>query len=188
MLMPHSQWHRFYTSNVAASPVLVFSLLADMPGYGRWLPPSGQFTSTTDVEPYPVRLGTRYRDGRPGESGKNWRGSVTGFRPPGSIDFHHVIQVRQLRATIDVHIHYALEEYDQGSTAVTRWLVLDFSMPTIFRPLRSAITSRFHKENLRTMAALAAYAQAHAGGNLPGNASSQLPGAPSSPSPAQPDR
>jgi hypothetical protein len=39
--MSHSQWHRFYTSNVAATPGLLFGLLSDMPHYDRWLPPSG---------------------------------------------------------------------------------------------------------------------------------------------------
>ncbi len=26
---------------------------------------------------------------------------VNGFQPPGSVDFHHTITVRQLRATVD---------------------------------------------------------------------------------------
>lgn len=160
--MPSSQWHRFYASNVAAPPGLLFSLLADMPGYGRWLPPSGQFASTTDVQPYPVQLGSEYRDGKPGEPGKEWTGSVTGFRPPGSIDFHHVIRARQLRATVDVHIHYSIEP-DEPGTLVTRWLVLDIRMPLILRPLRPLITASFDKENLRTMAAVKQYAEAHVG-------------------------
>jgi hypothetical protein len=32
--------------------------------YGR----SEHFAETTDVEPYPVRLGSRYHDGKPGEA------------------------------------------------------------------------------------------------------------------------
>jgi hypothetical protein len=165
--MSHSQWHRFYTSKVAARPELLFGLLSDMPNYGRWLPPSGQFASTTDVEPYPVRLGSRYHDGKPAEPGKDWWGSVTGFRPPGSIDFHHTIRVRQLRATVDVHIHYSFEKDGQG-TVVSRWLVLDVSMPVALRPLRPLITSRFDEENLRTMAAVKQYAEAHPGEGVPG--------------------
>lgn len=161
--MSRSQWHRFYTSKVAADPELLFGLLSDMPHYDRWLPPSGQFARTTDVEPYPVQLGSRYNDGKPGEPGQDWWGSVTGFQPPGSIDFHHTIRVRQLRTTVDVHIHYSFEKQDQG-TAVTRWLILDFAMPVVLRPLRPAITSRFDEENRRTMAAVKEYAEAHAGG------------------------
>lgn len=157
--MATSQWHRFYTSVVAAPPARLFHLLSDMPNYNLWLPQSEQFSHTTAVEPYPVRLGSRYHDGRPDEPGKDWWGTVTGFQPPGSLDFHHTIRVSQLRATVDVHIHYAFED-EAGDTRVHRWLVLDITMPLIIRPLRAAITSRFDKENVRTMAAVKAYAEA----------------------------
>jgi hypothetical protein len=122
------------------------------------------FGSTTDVDPYPVRLGTRYHDGKPGQKGKDWYGDVTGFQPPGSLDFHHVIHVPQVRASVDVHIHYSLER-DDDRTRVTRWLVLDISMPVVLRPLRCAITGSFDRENIRTMAALTAYADASAAGH-----------------------
>lgn len=165
--MPASQWHKFYTSRVAAPPGVLFELLADMPNYGRWLPGSQQFGRTTDVEPYPVRLGSRYHDGKPDEPGKDWRGTVTGFQPPGALDFHHTIAVTQLRATVDVHIHYSFEP-ENASIRVSRWLVLDISMPAIVRPLRRLIISSFDKENLRTMAAVKKYAEAHAG-HAPGD-------------------
>jgi len=161
--MPMSQWHKLYTSRISAPPGLLFGLLADLPHYGRWLPASGQFGQTADVEPYPVRLGSRYHDGKPGQRGRDWWGTVTGFQPPGSLDFHHTIAVTPLRATVDVHIHYSLEP-ENGSTRVGRWLVLDISMPSLFRPLRRLILSSFDKENLRTMAAVKKYAETHAGG------------------------
>jgi len=158
--MAASHWHKFYSATVAAPPEVLFRLLSDLPNYGDWLPGSGQFGHTTDVEPYPVRLGTRYHDGKPDEPGKDWWGTVTGFQPPGSVDFHHTIHVRQVRATVDVHIHYSLEVEDDH-TRVTRWLVLDVTMPAVLRPLRPLITSAFDKENVRTMAALKQYAEAH---------------------------
>jgi uncharacterized protein YndB with AHSA1/START domain len=160
--MPASQWHRFYTGYVAAPPGTLFELLSDLPRYGRWLPGSPQFGQTTGVEPYPVQLGSRYLDGKPGEPGKNWRGTVTGFQPPGSLDFRHAITVTQLRAEVDVRIHYSFEPED-GGTRVTRWLVLDITMPVIVRPLRGIILRSFDRENLRTMAAVKEYAEAHAG-------------------------
>ena len=165
--MPASQWHKFYISHVAAPPGVLFELLADMPDYGRWLPGSPQFGRTTDVEPYPVRLDSRYHDGKPDEPGKDWWGTVTGFQPPGSLDFHHTIAVTQPRATVDVHIHYSFEP-ENASTRVSRWLVLDIAMPAIFRPLRRLIISSFDKENLRTMTAVKKYAEAHAG-DAPGD-------------------
>ena len=165
--MPSSHWHKLYTADIDASPAVLFGLVADMPNYGRWLPGSASYGSTTDVEPYPVRLGSRYRDGKPGEPGKDWRGEVIGFRPPGSIDFQHTIYVRQLRAIIDTHIHYSFEPAG-GATRVRRWLLLAIDMPVLLRPLRRPIISAFDKENLRTIAALATYAEAHRD-ELPGD-------------------
>ncbi len=161
--MPSSQWHKYYISEVAAPPELLFELLSDMPNYSRWLPDSDQFKRTTDVEPYPVQLGSRYHDGNPDEPGKDWWGTVTGFQPPGSLDFHHVIEVKQLRATIDVNIHYSFERQREGTKA-KRWLSLDVAMPIPLRPLRRLITSSFDRENIRTMAAVKAYAEAQTGG------------------------
>jgi hypothetical protein len=159
--LSNSQWHRFYASKIAAPSTVLFGLLSDLPNYGKWLPGSTQFGHTTDVDPYPVRLGSRYHDGKPGEPGKDWWGTVTGFEPPGALDFHHVIAVKQLAATIDVNIHYSLEEVD-GETQITRWLVLDVKMPFALRPLRRVITASFDKENLRTLAALKQFAESDA--------------------------
>jgi uncharacterized protein YndB with AHSA1/START domain len=159
--MTVSHWHKLYTADIAASPAELFGLITDLPNYGRWLPGSTAYGRTTDVEPYPVRLGSRYHDGKPGEPGKEWWGEVTGFQPPGSVDFHHSITVRPLRAKVDTHIHYSFERAGAG-TRVTRWLVLTIDMPLIIRPLRRLIISGFDTENLRTMAALAVYAEAHA--------------------------
>lgn len=164
--MASSQWHKLYSSRVAAPPAVLFELLSDMPNYGRWLSRSAAFEQTTDVEPYPVQLGTRYHDGIPGEPGKDWWGTVTGFQPPGSLDFHHTIQVSQLKATLDTHIHYSLEHADEG-TEVIRWAVLDIAMPILFRPLRPLIIRSFDEENVRTVAAVKKYAEAHPDG-IPG--------------------
>jgi hypothetical protein len=161
--MARSEWHKLYAMPVAAPADVLFGLLADLPNYGQWLPGSADYSGTTDVEPYPVQLGSRYHDGKPDEPGSDWWGTVTGFQPPGSIDFRHTIHVRQLRATIDVHIHYSLEPRD-GKTLVTRWLVMDFIMPVLVRSFRRLAISRFDRENTRTMTALRQYAEAHRGG------------------------
>jgi hypothetical protein len=59
-----------------------------------------------------------------------------------------------------VHIHYSLEEIE-GGTQVTRWLVLDITMPILMRPLRRLMIRSFDEENVRTMAAVKKYAEAH---------------------------
>jgi uncharacterized protein YndB with AHSA1/START domain len=158
--MSKSRWHRIYAAQVAAPPELLFRLLSDMPNYGEWLPTSEDFEATTDVEPYPVQVGSRYHDGKPDQPGKDWWGTVTGFVRPGSVDFHHTITVRQLKATIDVHIHYSFEE-DSGGTRLSRWLLLDIAMPIVFRPLRPLVITSFDRENVRTLAAVKEYAEAH---------------------------
>jgi hypothetical protein len=158
--MTTSRWHKLYSSEVAASPAVLFALLSDLPNYARWLPASKRFADTTDVEPYPVRRRSRYRDGRPGEPGKEWWGTVTGFQPPGSLDFHQTIPVSQLKAMVDVHIHYSLEQID-GRTRVTRWHVMDITMPVLMRPLRQLILRSFDEEIVRTMTELKDYAEAH---------------------------
>jgi hypothetical protein len=161
--MSRSKWHKFYTSQVAAPPGVLFDLLSDMPNYGRWLPTSEAFDRTTDVTPYPVQLGSRYHDGKPDQPGKDWWGTVTGFQPPGSVDFHHTIKVSQLRATVNVHIHYSFE-WETDRTRADRWLVLDFKMPLLLRPLRGLVVRSFDKENIRTMDAVKKYAEAHSEG------------------------
>lgn len=157
--MARSQWHKFYTSSIQAPAGLLFRLLSDLPNYGDWLPGSTAYGGTTDVEPYPVQRGSRYHDGKPDGTGRDWWGTVTGFQPPGALDFQHTIHARPVLATIDVHIHYSLEEQD-GATVVGRWLVVDIKMPFVLLPLRPLITASFDKENLRTMAALKQYAEA----------------------------
>ena len=175
--MARSQWHRFYAASINAPAERLFRLLSDLPSYGEWLPGSESYGHTTDVTPYPVRLGTRYHDGKPNENGKDWWGTVTGFQPPGSLDFQHTIHVRQLAATVDVRIHYSLEPAGAGgATAVSRWLVLDVAMPVVFRPLRPLITAAFDKENVRTIAALKRHAEARPGTGRP-------PGEPAQPGP-----
>ncbi len=160
--MARSQWHKLYSVTVDAPSSTLFALLSDLPNYGDWLPASKQY-GRTEAEPYPVALGTRYHDGKLDEPSKSWWGTVTGFQPPGSVDFHHTIRVGQLRTRVDVHIHYAIEPDNERPhlTTVDRWLLLDFTMPVVFRPLRRTITSAFDKENLRTLDALKRFADAH---------------------------
>ena len=87
-------------------------------------------------------------------------GTVIGFQRPGLLDFNHTIKISQLRSTVDVHIHYSLEP-DGAGTELSRWLVLDFTMPPLLRPLRRVVITRFDEENVRTLAALKQYAERH---------------------------
>jgi hypothetical protein len=58
-----------------------------------------------------------------------------------------------------VPVAYSFEPAD-GGTQVTRWLVLDITIPIVFLPLKGLITRSFDKENIRTMEAVKTYAEA----------------------------
>ena len=152
--MAMTYWHKVYVANVSAPPQAVFGLIADLPKYPDWLPGSEEYRGTTDVEPYPVQLGSRYRDGKPGEEGKDWWGTVIGYQPPGSLDFQHSIAVAPARGVVDVHIHYSFAEKD-GGTLVQRWLLLEIRLPLVLLPVKGVIVRRFDAENVRTMDAVA---------------------------------
>jgi len=57
--------HPQFTARIEGSPRTIFDLIADMPNYRRWLLGSQAFGGTTEVTPYPVRLGTTYLDAGP---------------------------------------------------------------------------------------------------------------------------
>ena len=68
--------HPRFTARIEGSPEIIFDLIADLPNYGRWLTGSEAFGGTTEVSPYPVRLGTTYLDAGPLSQRP---GSVTGY-------------------------------------------------------------------------------------------------------------
>jgi hypothetical protein len=150
--------HPRFTARIKGSPQAIFELIADMPYYGRWLPGSDAFGGTTEVSPYPVQLGTTYLDAGP--AGKR-PGSVTGFDAPRFIAFHHTMLLKKgpLRADIDVHIRYTLEQEEQA-TLVIRDLDLAIEMRGLLKLLEPVVLSAFRKENVRILAELKRYVEA----------------------------
>ena len=150
--------HLQYTAQIIGSPETIFDLIADMPNYGRWLPGSEVFGATTQVSPYPVRLGTTYLDAGP--AGER-PGSVTRFDRPKSIAFHHNMLLKRwpLIANIDAHILYTIEPMD-SITAVTRDIDLTFQIPGIMKLAEPLVLSAFRKENVRLLPALKCYVEA----------------------------
>src|ERR1700689_1859233 len=108
-----STTHPVFKAKIDGSPEFIFSLIADMPNYGSWLPGSEAFGGTTEVSPYPVRLGTTYLDAGP--AGQR-PGSVTGYDRPKSIAFHPPMLLKRgpLTANIDVQICYTFEPVERA--------------------------------------------------------------------------
>jgi uncharacterized protein YndB with AHSA1/START domain len=150
--------HPRFTAFIEGSPETIFELVADMPNYGRWLPGSDAFGGTTEVTPYPVRLGTTYLDAGP--AGQR-PGSVTEYDPPRHIGFHHTMLLRRgpLRADIDVAIRYTFEPRGRG-TLVIRELDLTIKMPGLMRLALPLVLYGFRKENVRMLAELKRYVEA----------------------------
>jgi hypothetical protein len=160
-----SEAHLRFTSRIAASPELLFDLVADMPHYGCWLPDSSSFGGTVDVTPYPVRLGTTYLDAGPIQK----PGKVIEFERPRHIGFQHTVMIRSpIKTDVEARIRYTFDPA-QGDTAVLRELDLGIDLRGLLKLLRPALLWGFRKENLRTMACLKRYAEARGspGGSTP---------------------
>jgi uncharacterized protein YndB with AHSA1/START domain len=153
-----STTHPTFTARIESSPETIFDLIADMPHYGRWLPGSDAFGETTEVTPYPVRLGTTYLDGGP--AGQR-PGSVTEYDPPKRIAFHQTMLLKRgpLTANIDVNIRYTFEPVEHA-TNVTRALDLTIEMPAFLKLAEPLVLRAFRKENERLLAELKSYVEA----------------------------
>jgi uncharacterized protein YndB with AHSA1/START domain len=147
-----------FTTRIDGAPETIFELIADMPNYGRWLPGSDAFGETSQVAPYPVRLGTTYLDAGP--AGQR-PGSVTEFDPPRSIAFHHTMLIKRgpLVANVDVNIRCTLEPVG-NATSVVRDLELTIDIPGPFKLAEPLVASAFRRENARVLAELKRYVEA----------------------------
>jgi hypothetical protein len=146
--------HPRFTARIEGPPEIIFDLIADMPNYGRWLPGSEAFGGTTEVSPYPVRLGTTYLDAGP--AGQR-PGSVTGFDRPKFIAM--LLKRGPLSANIDVDIRYTLEAVG-SATSVIRDLDLTIETPGLMRLAEPFVIFAFRKENTRILAELKRYVEA----------------------------
>jgi hypothetical protein len=153
-----STTHPRFTTRIKGSAAVIFDLIADMPNYHRWLSGSQSFGGTTQVTPYPVRLGTTYLDAGP--AGER-PGVVTAYDPPRRIAFHQTMLLKQgpLKANIDIHVRYTLDPVE-AETIVVRELDLAIQLSGLMKLAEPLILYAFRKENLRTLAELKRYVEA----------------------------
>jgi uncharacterized protein YndB with AHSA1/START domain len=137
-----------FTIDIASPVEHVFALIADLPNYHRWLPPSGLYGATTQVSDTPVTLGTTYVDGKQA----TLQGRVTDFRPPVAIAFHQ--ESRLLLSRLSIDIRYRLEPLD-AHTRVYRATTPRLS--GVLAPLRPMIMRPIRNENLRALAMMKQY-------------------------------
>jgi uncharacterized protein YndB with AHSA1/START domain len=139
-----------FTILINGSAETIFTLLADLSHYDRWLPGSKAFGEIRDIAPLPVGLGTTYIDAGPSGIRK---GEVTEYDEPKRISFHQPMQVKQglISGTIDIHLRHTLEQVEQ-TTRVNRDLT--FQIHGLLRAARPLVVSAFRQENERMLLAL----------------------------------
>ncbi len=127
----------------------VFNLIADLPHYDQWLPPSNLYASMTQYSRLPIERGTTYVD-----EGKMARmeGRITEFDPPRRLHFRQTT-VSALGA-MDIEIRYTLESEGSG-TQVKRDVT---AQPSGLYSLAKGFLARsISKENERILAVMKAY-------------------------------
>lgn len=134
---------------IAATPEAVFDLVIDLHGYGRWLPPAGDYEGTSEISPPPVAVGTTYVEhSRRGVR----RGTVVELVRPEVVAFHQPMTLRpRLAGTIDSTVTMSVAATAAGAR-VTR--TVELGVPRRLAPARGLIVSRYSRESERMLQAL----------------------------------
>ena len=143
-----------FTIEIARPVEQVFALIADLPNYSRWLPPSGLYATTSSVSDTPIKLGSTYED-RSRQA--TLRGSITKYDPPHAISFHQEMRLRI--GSLIVDIAYRLEA-DGAGTRVHRTTMPRLSgVVALFGPM---VRRSIYAENRRTLAMMKQYLESQA--------------------------
>jgi uncharacterized protein YndB with AHSA1/START domain len=143
--------------DIQASADRVFSILADLRHYDRWLPKSSAFHGTNEISGGPIAIGTTYTE--PGPLGIR-HGRVTEFDPPVRLSFEQPMTMRpQSLGVIGIRLSHILTPKGSG-VHLCRTLELAPSGPVkLAMPL---VIVAFRVENKRMMKILKAFAESGA--------------------------
>ena len=143
-----------FETDVGASADDVFSLLADLRGYDRWLPRSSAFHGTSTISDGPIGVGTTYVE--PGPLGTR-HGVVTRLTRPTRLDFEQPMTLRpSFLGVIGIKLFHTLTP-EGDHVHVLRRLELTPSGPIkLAMPL---VVSAFRSENERMMQVLKSSAE-----------------------------
>jgi uncharacterized protein YndB with AHSA1/START domain len=141
--------------DIAASPVVVFDLIADLHDYGRWLPSAGDYEGTSEISPPPVAVGTTYVEhSRAGVR----HGVVIALARPDVVAFRQPMTLRpRSLGTIASTVTMSVSANAVGAR-VTR--TIDLGIPRRLKLVRSTIVGRYARESERMLRRLKAYAEA----------------------------
>jgi uncharacterized protein YndB with AHSA1/START domain len=141
--------------DIAASPEVVFDLIADLHDYGRWLPSVGDYEGTSEISPPPVAVGTTYVEhSRTGVR----HGVVIALARPDVVAFRQPMTLRpRSLGTIASTVTMSVSANAVGAR-VTR--TIDLGIPRRLKFVRSTIVGRYARESERMLRRLKAYAEA----------------------------
>lgn len=141
--------------DIAASPEVVFDLVCDLHGYGRWLPPSGDYEGTSEISPPPVAVGTTYVE----HSRRGVRhGVVIALARPDVVAFRQPMALRpRLLGTIESTVSMSFAPTATG-VRVTR--TVELGLPRRLSLARSLVVGRYAAESERMLRTLKSFAEA----------------------------
>jgi uncharacterized protein YndB with AHSA1/START domain len=140
--------------DIAASPEVVFDLIADLHEYRRWLPPAGDYEGTSEISPPPVAVGTTYVEhSRTGVR----HGVVIALARPDVIAFRQPMTLRpRSLGTIASTVTMSVSATAVGAR-VTR--TIELGIPRRLKLVRSTIVGRYARESERMLRRLKVYAE-----------------------------
>jgi uncharacterized protein YndB with AHSA1/START domain len=145
-----------FEAEIHASAERVFSLLAELRDYERWLPRSPAFHGTVTISDGPIAAGTTYVE--PGPLGTR-HGTVTKMDRPSRLDFEQPMTLKpRFLGVIGIRLFHTLTPHGPfvqllRALELTSRGPIGLVMPFVVRMFRA--------ENDRMMQALKAYTEAN---------------------------
>lgn len=147
-----------FEADIEATAERVFSLLADLRDYDRWLPGSQAFHGTVRISDGPIVVGTSYVE--PGPLGRR-HGVVTLMDRPTRLAFEQPMTLKpRFAGVIGIRLLHTLTP--NGATVHLK-RELELSPRGPIKLAMSLVVKMFRAENERMMRTLKAYAEAHPG-------------------------
>jgi uncharacterized protein YndB with AHSA1/START domain len=156
-----------WETGIRASAELVFSLLAELRDYDRWLPRSTAFKGTTQISKGPIAVGTTYIERSPLGT-RN--GRVTRLDRPTHLNFEQPMTIRpRLFGVIGIQLFHTLTP---GIDSVHLLRLLQLSPRGPVKLVMPHVVRAFRMENERMIGILKEFAEKEARGDI----DYQLPG------------
>jgi uncharacterized protein YndB with AHSA1/START domain len=143
-----------WETEIRAKADVVFSLLAELRDYHRWLPGSMAFYGTTQISAGPIGVGTTYIE--PGPLGTR-HGTITRFERPTHLDFEQPMTLRpKVLGLIGIRLFHTLT---QASDSVHVLRVVQLSPQGLVKFVMPLVVRAFRVENDRMMKMLKEFAE-----------------------------